>query len=49
VASACGSVIRPANKFSRVGMSFVERIEEKVRAAIREEVKIHPSKDKTLL
>jgi hypothetical protein len=41
--------IRPANKFSRVGMSFVERIEAKVRAAIREEVRIHPSKGKTLL
>jgi hypothetical protein len=43
------SAIRPANKFSRVGMSFVERIEAKVRAAIREEVRIHPSKGKTLL
>ena len=27
------AAIRPANKFSRVGMSFVERIEAKVRAA----------------
>jgi len=43
------AAIRPANKFSRVGMSFVERIEAKVRAAIREEVRIHPSKGKTLL
>ena len=43
------SALRPANKFSRVGMSFVERIEAKVRAAIREEVRIHPSKGKTLL
>jgi len=43
------ATIRPANKFSRVGMSFVERIEAKVRAAIREEVRIHPSKGKTLL
>jgi hypothetical protein len=43
------SAIRPANKFSRVGMSFVERIEAKVRVAIREEVRIHPSKGKTLL
>jgi len=43
------AAIRPANKFSRVGMSFVERIEAKVRAAIREEVRIHPSKVKTLL
>lgn len=41
--------IRPANHFSRVGMSFIERIEAKVRAAIREEVRIHPSKGKTLL
>jgi len=38
------AAIRPANKFSRVGMSFVERIEAKVRAAIREEIRIHPSK-----
>ena len=43
------ATIRPANKFSRVGMSFVERIEAKVRAAIREEVRLHPSKGKTLL
>lgn len=43
------STIRPANKFSRVGMSFVERIEAKVRMAIREEVRIHPSRGKTLL
>jgi hypothetical protein len=42
-------MIRPANKFARVGSSFVERIEAKVRAAIREEVRIHPSKGKTLL
>ena len=43
------SAIRPSNKFSRVGMSFVQRIEAKVRVAIREEVRIHPSKGKTLL
>ena len=43
------AAIRPANKFSRVGMSFIERIEAKVRATIREEVRIHPSKGKTLL
>lgn len=43
------AAIRPANKFNRVGMSFVERIEAKVRAAIREEVRIHPSKGRTLL
>ena len=41
--------IRPANKFSRVGMSFIERIEAKTRAAIAEEVRIHPSKGKTIL
>ena len=43
------ATIRPANQFTRVGMSFIERIEAKVRAAIREEVRIHPSKGKTLL
>jgi hypothetical protein len=35
------AALRPANKFSRVGLSFVERIEAKVRIAIREEVRIH--------
>ena len=30
------AAIRPANKFSRVGMSFVERIEAKVRAATQD-------------
>jgi hypothetical protein len=43
------AAIRPANKFARVGMSFIERIEAKVRASIREEVRQHPSKGKTLL
>jgi len=43
------SVIRPANRFSRVGLSFLKRIELKTRAAIREEVRVHPSKGKTLL
>jgi hypothetical protein len=43
------AAIRPANRFNRVGMSFLERIEAKVRAAIREEVRIHPSRGKTLL
>jgi len=43
------ATIRPANKFRRVGMSFLERIEAKVRVAIREEVRVHPSKGKTLL
>jgi hypothetical protein len=42
------SQIRPANKFARVGKSFLERIECKVRAAIREEVRLHPSKGVTL-
>ena len=41
--------LRPFNHFRRVGMSFVDRIEAKVRAAIREEVRSHPSKGKTLL
>lgn len=41
--------IRHANGFKRVGMSFIERIEAKVVAAIREEVRSHPSKGKTLL
>lgn len=36
-------------RFKRVGMSFLERIEAKVRAAIAEEVRMHPSKGKTLL
>jgi hypothetical protein len=43
------TAIRPSNRFTRVGMSFIERIEAKVRAAIREEVRVHPSKGKTLL
>ena len=42
------SVIRPANKFERVSSSFVARIEIKVQAAIREEVRCHPSKGVTL-
>jgi hypothetical protein len=36
-------------KFSRVGLTFLERIEARTRAAIAEEVRIHPSKGKTLL
>lgn len=36
-------------RFTRVGKSFIERIEAKTRAAIREEVRLHPSKGKTLL
>jgi hypothetical protein len=43
------AMLRPFNHFSRVGQSFVERIEFKTRAAIREEVRCHPSKGKTLL
>jgi hypothetical protein len=38
-----------AQKFTRVGASFLERIEAKTRAAIAEEVRQHPSKGKTLL
>lgn len=38
-----------AQKFERVGKSFLDRIEAKARAAIAEEVRIHPSKGKTLL
>ena len=37
------------HKWTRVGMSFIERIEARARAAIMEEVRIHPSKGKTLL
>jgi hypothetical protein len=40
---------RPTNKFSRVGLAFLQRIEAKTMAAIREEVRLHPSKGKTLL
>ena len=36
-------------KFKRVGLSFLQRIEAKTRAAIAEEVRIHPSKGVTLL
>ena len=42
-------LIRPANKFSRVGSSFLERIEAATRAAIRSEIHKHPSVGKTLL
>ena len=38
-----------AQGFNRVGMSFLSRIEARTRAAIAEEVRIHPSKGKTLL
>lgn len=36
-------------KFERVGASFLLRIEAAVKHAIREQVRIHPSKGKTLL
>lgn len=34
---------------TRCGMSFLERIQARTRAAIAEEIRIHPSKGKTLL
>lgn len=36
-------------KFTRVGMSFLERIELATRQAIRREIAQHPSRGKTLL
>lgn len=36
-------------KFERVGKSFLDRIEAKARAAVAEEVRMHPSKGVTLL
>lgn len=41
--------LRPANKFNRVGLSFLQRIEAQTRAAIASEIKRHPSKGHTLL
>lgn len=38
-----------AQKFTRVGLSFLERIECATLMAIRNEVRNHPSKGKTLL
>lgn len=38
-----------AQGFTRVGASFLHRIEQATRNAIRHEVAIHPSKGKTLL
>jgi hypothetical protein len=38
-----------AQRFIRVGASFLVRIEAKTHAAIIEEVRRHPSKGKTLL
>jgi hypothetical protein len=36
-------------KFTRVGMTFLERIEAATRQAIRREVAQHPTRGKTLL
>jgi len=36
-------------KFTRVGMSFLARINDRVRAVVAEEVRQHPSRGKTLL
>lgn len=36
-------------KWTRVGMTFLERIELATRQAIRDEVSRHPSRGKTLL
>jgi len=36
-------------KFSRVGMSFLIRVEGRLRAIIADEVQRHPTKGKTLL
>ena len=38
-----------AQGFTRVGKTFLDRIEARTRAAIAEEVRIHPSRGKTLL
>lgn len=38
-----------AQGFTRVGKSFLDRIEAQTRAAIAREVQQHPSKGKTLL
>lgn len=38
-----------AQGFTRVGASFLQRIEAATLAAIRNEVRMHPSKGKTLL
>lgn len=38
-----------AGKFSRVGSSFIDRCEARLKALVVEEVKRHPSKGKTLL
>jgi hypothetical protein len=36
-------------RFTRVGQTFLERIEAQVAAVVRGEVQRHPSKGKTLL
>ena len=38
-----------AHKWTRVGKSFLDRIEARTRAAIAEEIRTHPSVGKTLL
>lgn len=38
-----------AHKFTRIGKSFLDRIEAQTRVAIEREVRQHPSKGKTLL
>lgn len=38
-----------AQGWTRVGLSFLERIEARTRAAIADEVRMHPSRGKTLL
>lgn len=42
------ATIRPANNFTRVGESFLDRIEARTRAAIADEVRRHPSTGRTL-
>jgi len=41
--------VRPFWKVERVGMSFLQRIEDAVRREIVHQVKIHPTRGKTLL
>jgi hypothetical protein len=42
------SATERAGKFTRVGADFLDRIEDKVRALVRAEVKSHPSVGQTL-
>jgi len=48
LALAISEVQRPG-KFTRVGKSFLDRIESKCRTLIAEEVRAHPTLGKTLL